>query len=125
MAEPRYLLDSNIAIYILKGVAPLAQARVEASDLGSIVTSSVCLAEMLIGLLDREREALDRLLLQIDTLPFDEAAARRYADLPFKRRSYDRLIGAHALSLGLTVVTANSGDFDDIPGLRVENWTVA
>ena len=125
MAEPRYLLDSNIAIYILKGVAPRAQARVEASDLGSIVTSSVCLAEMLIGLLDREREALDRLLMQIDTLPFGEEAARCYAALPFKRRSYDRLIGAHALSLGLTVVTANTGDFADIPALQVENWTVA
>ena len=44
--------------------------------------------------------------------------------LPFKRGSYDRLIAAHALSLGLTVVTGNTKHFADVPGLKVENWTV-
>jgi tRNA(fMet)-specific endonuclease VapC len=43
--------------------------------------------------------------------------------LPFRRASYDRLIAAHALSLDLTLITNNEGDFADVPGLRVENWT--
>ena len=50
--------------------------------------------------------------------------ARAYATLRFRRASYDRLIAAHALSLGLTVVTDNEADFADVPGLKVENWTV-
>ena len=56
-------------------------------------------------------------------LPFDEAAVRAYAALPFRRGSFDRLIAAHALALDLTLVTSNVRDFADIPGLLVENWT--
>jgi tRNA(fMet)-specific endonuclease VapC len=57
-------------------------------------------------------------------LPFDEAAAREYAKLPFKRARFDRLLAAHALSLGATIITNNEGDFADVPGLKVENWIV-
>lgn len=60
----------------------------------------------------------------VPILPFDVAASRAYAQLPFKRGKFDRLIGVHALSLGLTIVTANEADFADIPGLKVENWTL-
>lgn len=123
MTEPVYLLDSNIAIYLLKGEAAAAAARISASRLGSIVTSSICLGEMLIGLRPGERQMLDRLLVQIDVMPFDAAAARCYATLPFKRRGFDRLIAAHALALGLTVITANPDGFADVSGLSVEDWT--
>lgn len=125
MAEPRFLLDSNIAIYLLKGTAPAAADRLAALALGEVVTSSICRAEMLIGLRDDERRILDLLLQQVDVLPFDAEAAQRYAELPFKRRGFDRLIAAHALKLDLTVVTANIADFADVPGLRVEDWTRA
>lgn len=123
MAEPRFLLDSNIAIYLLKGTAPAAASRLAMLPVGEVVTSSICLAEMLIGLRDGERRILDLLLQQINVLAFDTEAAQRYAGLPFKRRGFDRLIAAHALHLDLTVVTANVADFADIPGLRVEDWT--
>ncbi|MFZ1368469.1 MAG: VapC toxin family PIN domain ribonuclease, partial [Sphingorhabdus sp.] len=43
---------------------------------------------------------------------------------PFKRGNFDRLIAAHALSLGLTIISQNTRDFADVPGLKVENWTV-
>ncbi|PMZ78725.1 VapC toxin family PIN domain ribonuclease, partial [Pseudomonas sp. FW306-2-11AD] len=52
-------------------------------------------------------------------------AAREYARLPFKRARFDRLLAAHALSLGATIVTNNEADFADVPGLRVENWSVS
>lgn len=123
MADPKYLLDSNVAIYILKGTAPAAAARLSTLELGTVVTSSVCLAEILIGLRDDERQILQRLLQQIDVMPFDADAAERYAALPFKRRGFDRLIAAHALVMGLTVVTANMADFSDVPDLVVEDWT--
>ncbi len=57
-------------------------------------------------------------------LDFDFEAAQTYVNLPFKRASYDRLIAAHALARDLIVVTDNERDFADVPGLKVENWTV-
>jgi tRNA(fMet)-specific endonuclease VapC len=42
-----------------------------------------------------------------------------------RRDAMDRLIAAHALSLGLTLVTNNETDFQDYPGLSVENWIAA
>ncbi len=120
------MLDSNVGIYILKGTAPpVLLARLEDTDSGAIVTSSICLGEMLVKITAAEAPMLDILLRQIEVLPFDEAAARIYGTLPFKRRSFDRLIAAHALALGLTLITANEADFADVPGLKVENWMAA
>ncbi|GAA0638680.1 hypothetical protein GCM10009424_11590 [Sphingomonas ursincola] len=68
-------------------------------------------------------QALAAFVAAVPIQPFDEAAARAYAQLPFKRARFDRLLAAHALSIGATVVTNNEGDFADIPGLKVENWT--
>lgn len=123
--EPRFLLDSNIAIYLVAGKAPLATARLAACAIGSVVTSSVCLAEMLIGRRPGEADGLAVMLSYVAVLPFDELAAQAYGRLPFKRRSFDRLVAAHALALDLTVITANTADFADVPGLRVENWMLA
>jgi tRNA(fMet)-specific endonuclease VapC len=71
-----------------------------------------------------ELNRLHVLTEEMPVLPFDMAAARTYASIPFRRASYDRLIAAHALSLGLTVVTENIKHFADVPGLKVENWLV-
>ncbi|MBU6166975.1 MAG: type II toxin-antitoxin system VapC family toxin [Alphaproteobacteria bacterium] len=122
MTAARWLLDSNIGIYLLQGNAPHALRRLNQCPLGSVVTSSVCFAEMLIGLRPGEVDGLHRLLEIIVVEPFDEAAARAYATLKFRRASFDRLIAAHALSRDLTVVTANPVDFADVPGLAVEDW---
>ena len=56
-------------------------------------------------------------------VPFDEAAARAFPSVPFRRAKFDRLIAAHALAMGATLVTANPKDFKDVPGLSVEDWT--
>ncbi|WP_375402843.1 PIN domain-containing protein [uncultured Sphingomonas sp.] len=72
--------------------------------------------------MDRVEQA-ERLIRRFPLLPFDEAAAEQYAWLAFKRGSFDRLIAAHGLALGLPVVTANTRDFHNIPGLKIENWT--
>lgn len=122
MTSARWLLDSNIAIYLLQGNAPHALARLNRCPSGTVVTSSICLAEMLIGLRAGEVAGLQRLLSIIAVEPFEDAAARVYATLSFRRASYDRLIAAHALARGLVIVTANLADFADIPGLAVEDW---
>jgi tRNA(fMet)-specific endonuclease VapC len=58
----------------------------------------------------------------IPVVPFDEAAAKAYARVPFKRGKLDRLIAAHAVALDLTLVTNNEVDFADVDGLKIENW---
>lgn len=125
MAEPRYLLDTNICIYILADTGP-AVRRLASELEGSVVTSSIAFAEIELGLRNADaiaRAAADALFSAVAVAPFDQAAARVYATLPFKRGRYDRLIAAHALSLGLTLVTNNESDFAGLPGLEIENWT--
>ena len=126
MADPLFLLDSNICIYLLGGLSLEAKARVEACRPGELVTSAVAFGEVMIGAQKRQASAQAKALFdRVAVVPFDEAAARTYAGLPFKRARLDRLIAAHALALGLTLVTNNERDFADLDGLRVENWTLA
>lgn len=121
----RYLLDSDIAIYLLDGDAPAAAKRMAGHPKGEIVLSAICLAEIRVKIEPRHEGGLATMLANIPVVDFDAKAAEIYSGLPFKRRSFDRLIAAHALSLGLVVVTANIRDFADLPGLRVENWARA
>lgn len=128
MTEPAFLLDTNVCIYILEGkIAPL-RWRVESRRPGDIVVSAISFAEVMCGIdpadTIREKRA-ERLFAFFQVLPFDVPAAGAYRDVPFKRGSFDRLIAAHALALDLTLVTNNERGFADLPGLRVENWTVA
>lgn len=126
MTEPRYLLDSNICIYVLEGLSDVARARVERCAPGEIAASSITYAEVLRGIDPtnvRAMSATKAFFSVCKVLPFEERAAEIYQRVPFRRGRFDRLIGAHAMALGLTVVTNNEDDFADIPGLLVENWT--
>ena len=128
MNEPRYLLDTNICIYVLDGEkdnAPLRH-RIEQLEPGDAVVSAIAYAEILLGhkvsIARREKQVM-RFFRMFPVVAFDQAAAHAYAGIPFKRGSYDRLIAAHAIALDLTLITANERDFADLAGLRVENWT--
>jgi tRNA(fMet)-specific endonuclease VapC len=123
----KYLLDSNILIGIAVAQNDQLRANIAECDAGDLATSAISFAEVAYGSMRGKPPLLDdlRVLIEeVEVLPFDEMAALVYASLPFKRASYDRLIAAHALTLGLTVVTDNEADFADVPGLTVENWTV-
>lgn len=123
MAGAKYLIDANLCINLLEGQSSAAADRLAACDVGQIVTSAIVYAEVMLGA--EQQGKVDRAMAffaQIPVLPFDEAAGRVYSRLPFKRGSYDWLIAAHALALGLTVVTSNLADFRDVPGLKVEDW---
>lgn len=124
MTEPCYLLDTNICIDLLAGRSEKARARIEACRRGEVVTSAIVRAEVMLGAKDRDQNGRAAAFFTvIEALPFDAAAADMYARLPSHWGSMDRLIGAHALALDLTLVTNNESDFADVPGLRVENWT--
>lgn len=102
-----------------------AAIRLGTLDLGQAVASSITFAEVALGVM-RGHDSLDRVMAffdQVKVVPFDRMAAAQYASLPFKRRSFDGLIAAHALAHGTVLVTNNPADFEHIPGLRVENWS--
>lgn len=122
----RYLIDSDCAIFATTGQVPELGERLSQCDPGEVGLSVISYAEIVLGM-ERGKpptvEALAAMVAVVPVLTFDEAAARAYAKLPFKRARFDRLLAAHALSIGATVVTNNLGDFADVPGLTVENWT--
>ena len=129
----RYLLDTNICIYIVKRQPPEVLHQLESLPQGSAVMSVVSYAELRAGLeLQTANRAQDERVLalfvqRIPVLPFGESAAISFGVLRAavrdrNRDTMDRLIAAQAVSAGLTLVTNNEADFRDYPGLMVENW---
>ena len=129
----RYMLDTNICVYLMKAHPPQVLARLLQLDYGDAVMSIITYAELRVGLevlgptRAQNERALHFLIRDIPVLPFDEAAAVRYGVLRAavrdrRRDALDRLIAAHAASLSLTLVTNNEADFRDYPGLKLENW---
>lgn len=111
---------------MIDATAPISR-RIADVDEGEIGISAISFAEIALGTFIGKpppSEVLEAFVAAIPLLPFDEAAAREYAKLPFKRARFDRLLAAHALSIGAIVITNNEADFADVPGLKVENWTV-
>ena len=125
MNGARYLVDTNILVYLLAGAAEPLRRRIESHPPGSVVTSVLCATEAMVGAGRNGQDlVLGRLLDVIEPLPFDLIAAAAFVALPFRRGKLDRWIAAHALSLDLALVTNNERDFADIPDLRIENWTL-
>ena len=125
MADPAFLIDSDIAIYILEGSELTLRAAIERRQPGQIAISTISVAEVMRGIdpEDKRREALARrLFAAFPIIAFDLAAAEAYRHVPFRRGRFDSLIAAHALSRDLVLITNNERDFASIPGLRVENW---
>ena len=123
----KYLLDTNIIVALTIDEDENVIRRAAACDAGDMVTSSIALAEVAFGTEQGQpptMEVLRAFIEEVAVLDFDHKAALAYAQLPFKRASFDRLIAAHAISNELIVVTRNEKDFNDVPGLTVENWTV-
>ena len=129
----KYMLDTNICIHLIQRQPPALIARLEQLHYGDAVLSTLVLAELQHGVernpatRAQAQRALEGLLTLFPVLPFDEQAARCYgrlrAAVPDRRRdALDRLIAAHALSRDLVLLTNNTADFQDYPGLRLENW---
>ncbi len=123
----RYLIDADAAVYAMDEGHEILTSRITDCSPGEIAISTISFAEVAFGTYvgkSPSPEVLEAFIAAIPLLPFDEAAAREYARLPFRRARFDRLLAAHALSIGAVVITNNEADFDDVPGLHVENWTM-
>ncbi len=132
----RYLLDTNIVSYLLKEQMPALHGHIKEMEPDSLVISSVSEAEVFYGVANRPgavrlRNAAEEFFATATVLGWDSAAARVYgqlrADQERKGRPLsveDLMIAAHALSLGLTLVTHNQV-FSYVEGLKREDWTIA
>lgn len=131
----KYILDTNICIYIIKKKPIEVFEKFRILPLGSIGISSITLAELLFGVnkstqSDKNRSALNQFLIPLDILDFDMAAALAYGEIRMNLESkgtpigaLDTLIGAHVKSRNLILVTNNEKEFNRIEGLKIENWT--
>jgi tRNA(fMet)-specific endonuclease VapC len=122
-----YLIDSDLAIHSMGGEPDSAlNRRLAKCYPGDVAISAISFAEVALGNCNGRpprQDILDAFVRVVPILPFDDSSAREYSRLPFKRARFDRLLAAHALSIGAVVITNNEADFADVPGLKAENWT--
>ena len=131
---PLYMLDTNMCIYLMKNQPAEVARRFAQCRVGEVVMSAITYAELEYGVAtstdpDREGANLVALVDDIEVLAFDGAAAEAYGPIRLATRNskkdhFDKLIAAHAVSLGAIIVTNNAKDFAKYPGLLVENWLV-
>lgn len=131
----RYMLDTNIISELIRHPQGKAAARIAKVGEGNVCTSIIVAAELRYGSVKsgskRLREAVEEVLGEIDVLQFDVPADAEYAAIRSALESIGRpigsndlLIAAHARATGATIVTANTGEFKRVRGLKVENWLV-
>jgi tRNA(fMet)-specific endonuclease VapC len=127
------MLDTNIVSELAR--SPRGKLLEQIAIIGEdrICISAITAAELRYGVRKKGSVKLERdmgdVLATLDILPFEPPADAFYGQIRHALTSagtpigpVDFFIAAHALSLGLTLVTANVGEFSRVPGLKVENW---
>ena len=132
----RYLLDTNICIYIIKQRPINVIKQLKAQSVDDVAVSSITLAELEYGAAKssrptQNREALLAFMAPLRICSFDDHAALHYGAIraELERKGMligpmDMLIAAHARSLSLTLVTNNMREFRRVPDLKLADWTV-
>lgn len=128
-----YLLDTNICIYVINNKPIQVFEKFKQFQLGQLAVSSITASELTFGVeksgSEKNKQALNKFLMPLDIMPYDEEAIWHYARLRQNLQSrgqtigsLDMLIAAHALALDVTLVTNNIKEFERVEGLRLENW---
>lgn len=130
----KYLLDTNICIYVIKKKPVNVLQKLTSMDISDIGISSITLSELEYGVEKsrfplKNRMALLEFLSPLEVFGYDGPAARKYGEIRagLEKKgsvigSLDMLIAAHAVSLGLILITNNESEFKKISGLKIENW---
>ena len=132
----RYLLDTNIISDLVRRPRGPVAGRIAEVGEDSICTSIVAAAELRYGAVkSNSRQLSERvglLLSALEILPLEPPADQRYAEVRHHLARQgspigpnDLLIAVHALTANLTLVTANTREFERVPALHVENWLLA
>lgn len=131
---PRYLLDTNICIYIKNHRPAEALARFSRLPPGKVVMSAITYGELCFcaeksSKSKESRQILEQLITLIPVLPLDETVSAHYGEVRQHLQTGGKPIGnndlwiaSHALASKLMLVTNNVTEFERVPGLRVENW---
>jgi tRNA(fMet)-specific endonuclease VapC len=131
----KVMLDTNICIFIIKKRPPEVLKHFEGYSAGEVGISSITLAELQYGVMKSIKQhsnqlALNEFAAPLDVAVFNSAAARKYGEIRsnLEKRSnpigaFDMLIGAHALSLGVMLITNNTREFKKIEKLKLTDWT--
>lgn len=131
----KVLLDTNICIYIIKQQPAGVLKHFMAFQVGDIGISSITLSELRYGVAKsthhaKNAKALDEFVTPLEIVSFDEQAACVYGAIRASLEkagtpigSMDMLIAAHAVSLGLPLVTNNAREFARISDLTILDWT--
>ncbi len=130
----RYMLDTNVCIDYMRGTDSGIKKKLISCKQGDLYISSITLSELLYGVnkssdVQRNRSALNNLLLKIDVLEYGAEASEYYGIIrnDLSRRglvigALDMLIAAHAASNDMVLITHNTSEFDRISGLKTEDW---
>ena len=129
----KYLLDTNICIYVINSRPASVLQRFHQEEIGNIGISSITAAELAFGVMksgsERNRHALEMFFAPLEIFPFDESAIWRYGSLRayLEKRgqpigALDTIIASRALALDAILVTNNTREFKRVKGLRYENW---
>ncbi len=130
----RYLLDTNICIYIKNHRPAEVLARFSKLPPGKVAMSAITYGELCFGAeksskSKESRNILEHLVALIPVLPLDETVSIHYGKIRQHLQASGKPIGnndlwiaAHALAGKLILVTNNEAEFKRVPGLRVENW---
>lgn len=130
----KYMLDTNMCIYLIKKHPENVLKKFNVFDVGDIYLSSITFAELMFGVQKSHHQQKNKAALQeftspLEIMPFDTEAATHYgyirAHLEKKGTpigSLDMMIAAHAQCLNLILVTNNQKEFSRIPNLKIENW---
>jgi len=132
--EPRYLLDTNICIYIRQKKPETLLRRFETLRQGEAAISVITYGELFYGAQKSSQRAsaterLRELVVLLPALPLPEAAAEVYGKVRAELESKGQKIGnndlwiaSHALAADLILVTNNENEFSRVRGLKIQNW---
>ncbi|MBU3574747.1 tRNA(fMet)-specific endonuclease VapC [Polynucleobacter sp. UK-Mo-2m-Kol15] len=129
----KYLLDTNIVIYVLKR-RPIEVLKIFNTNASRMAISSITLSELIYGAeksanIDKNLEAIEEFISHLEVLPYDAKASQHYGQIKASLEKRGEIIGendihiaAHAISQGLILVTNNVREFQRVSNLALENW---
>ena len=135
MPPRRYMLDTNIISAVIRQPDCGIARQLAAMPREAFCTSIVVAAELRFGVCrkhsDRLATQVETVLEGIDILPLEEPVDQHYGSVRAELARLgqpigqnDLFIAAHARALGLVLVTDNTGEFERVPGLVIENWII-
>lgn len=131
----KYMLDTDTCVYAINKRPQSVFDRFKKERVGDIALSSIALSELRYGAEksgnpEKNGKALEDFISPLEILEYGEEQSEEYGRIRsyLERRgepigSMDMLIAAHAVSLGITLVTNNQREFGRVPGLTIETWT--